>query len=271
MKPFKVLSASALALTLFTSSLSVQAEETESSNKVTEQQSTIQFKMTPSAKKEKINKMKFGKDVTQEQIDNLSDELILELSKDEGEIVSINEQGSVMEPDVKSGSIGVMTIAQSTLKMTVVVQRISEKSGDNFKFVAEADWLKSPTYEFVDTIALAWSDSFTVYHDSSYMVNHLLGNTRYMAGSRNKAVPEVGVGHDVDLLVGWTDDKAILTAKVYKANSSGSANVVAEYGHIKINLSDISLGFSNSPNVTFSVNAASNIDTASPALKAFDY
>jgi hypothetical protein len=202
--------------------------------------------MTKQEREKKVKKLKFDKNkVTQEQINALSDEVLAKLSED-GEIVSITTQESTINTQPKIPGVGRMnsayrlpgtlaTMPTSDFVMTVVAQAIKEKgTADNFQFVAEGDWKVNPDYEFVDTIALAWSDSFTLYYDVSEHYTYKSGKLYMFSGTRNSAKAEAGVGHDVDLKVGYTDDKSILLAKVYKANSKGSGNVVGEYGHVQL-------------------------------------
>ncbi|HZG55319.1 hypothetical protein, partial [Paenibacillus sp.] len=49
-------------------------------------------KITKEEREEKLKKMKFSKDITQEQIDLLSDAMIMELSKQDGEVVRISSR-----------------------------------------------------------------------------------------------------------------------------------------------------------------------------------
>ncbi|HZG55318.1 hypothetical protein [Paenibacillus sp.] len=160
----------------------------------------------------------------------------------------------------------------SEFKMTTVAQRIYELSTsyDNFQFITEGDWIVNPNYEFTDAIALAWSDEFTVYDDYSYIIS---GNWYdYSRTSLNAVVPEGGVGYDVDLQVGTDDDAVFLVATVYKNATTGTANVVGEYGHVEIMASSIGLGFSSTPpSVSMSVGFQSNLEKASPAYDDFAY
>lgn len=75
--------------------------------------------------------------------------------------------------------------------------------------------------------------------------------------------------------LGVTDDKAVLVAKVYKPNSSGSANVVAEYGHVELSASIVDVNFSFNgkkfPTIGFTVSFFSKINKAIPAYTDFTY
>jgi len=224
-------------------------------------------------RQEKLKKLKFAKHITQAQIDDLSDAMIDALSEQEGEIVSISHTYRKLEKGNKKGAISTRTIDKDDFKMSVAVQRIYEKSGkDNFKFVATGEWLTDPFYEFTDAIGLAWSDDFTLYYDDCYVWRPLSGRDRDTV-QLNDVDPEEGVAYDVDLIAGKDDEEIVLTAKVYKSNSSGEANVVGEYGHVELVASDISIGFSggSQPEVNMSVSFAADIDMASPDYDSFDY
>jgi hypothetical protein len=215
-------------------------------------------------------------DITEEQIDSLSDAMVRELSRENGEIVSIQVTERNLDNDVSdslsSGSFSIMTMPTSDFVMTTVVQRLSYwgPSYDDFKFTTEGQWLTDPVYEFTDTIALAWSDSFTLYDDEAYIV---LADYPYIDTNtvRNDVVPEVGVGYDIDMQTGRTEESIILYAKVYKYNSTDTANVVGEYGHVEVRPSGVDIGFSSSPDVSMSVGLGSYVNMASPDYAYFSY
>ncbi|MEH7454181.1 hypothetical protein, partial [Gottfriedia acidiceleris] len=206
---------------------------------------------------------------------NLNDAMLYELSKDPGEIVSITEKESKVE-STNSNELYPTLMPTSDFVMTVVAQRISERSGDNFKFTATGDWKASPTWEFTDSIALGWSDNFTLYSDYSYMYGYDVNGAQTLyPGTRNSVKAETGVGHNVSLRPGITDDKAVLVAKVYKNASSGTANVVAEYGHVQLTASVTGISFGagggSAPTIGFSVDWNSKIEEAVPAYDDFSY
>ena len=225
-----------------------------------------------------IDNLDLGEDVEISDIESLDDAMLYELSQDSGEIISITETETETDLDTNSkpSKISIMSMPTSDFKLTVVAQRISEKSGkDNFKFTATGDWKTSPTWEFEDTIALSWSDNFTLYSDYSYMYGIVGGKQTLKPGVRNDAKPEAAVGHDVDLQPAITDDKAVLVAKVYKTNSSGSANVMAKYGHVQLTASVVGLSFGagggSTPTIGFDVDWNSTINQAVPAYTSFNY
>ncbi len=218
---------------------------------------------------EKLAKLDFAENIPATEISSLSDEMILELSKQEGEIISISQ----VEKTLDSSKLKAMS--PSDFKMTVAVQKVPQSydpANDTFNFVAEGDWRAAPFYEFTDSIALAWSDQFTLKSDYAYMV-YSDGTTSSGVTTRSAVTPEAGVAYDVDLLLGKSDDKAILNATVYKKNSTDSANVVGEYGHVELTASnvDVSITGGVTPSVGMSVALTSKINKAFPASQSFNY
>lgn len=235
--------------------------------------------LTKEERKEKIKKIKFsfGK-VKQEQIDELSDEMIEELSKNDGEIVSITQQDSTVQDSSKEVTLSQLRAMPKTdYSMTLVAQRISEKgsSYDNFKFTAEGRWLVNPFWELTDSIAVGWSDNFVMYND--YATHYgLLGAQQYAwSCTRDTIKNQIGVGYDVDLKSGCDDWKTILVAKVYKNNGTGVGSVKTEYMHTSMSPSNptigISLGSDSKPQFSFSVSGATRKENASPAYADFTY
>jgi len=164
----------------------------------------------------------------------------------------------------------------SDFKLTIVTTRINEKKGDNFKFVACGKWLVNPFFEFTDCIGLSWSDNFTLYDSYAYSYTKNYSNGiplyDYSACTLNDVIPEAGVAYDVDLQLGQRDDEIYLVAKTYSyPNSTGTANVVASYGHVVITASGIDVSISSAKEIGMSVGFASSIEKASPAYAAFNY
>ncbi len=185
---------------------------------------------------EKRKNLTFNKDILVEDISTMSDEMILELTKQEGEIVSISQTTKTLHTDETK------MMSKTDFTMTVVVQKINteNKVYDTFKFIVEGDWKTAPFYEFTDAITLAWSNEFTLKNDDAYIV--------YTDGKisrddhdiiRSNVTSEAGLAYDVDLLLGKSDDKVILSATVYQHHSTGKATVIGEYGHVKIGTSDL--------------------------------
>lgn len=222
---------------------------------------------------ESANSVKFSDTVDISKIENLSDYMLAELAKDEGEVVSISEKFTTLNTRSQNAELGgLMPLAMPTsdFKLTTVAQRITEKgsSYDNFKFTVEGQWKVNPNWEFTDTIAVAWSDEFTLYQDYAY-INGYSTDT-----SRAKVNAEKGVAYDVDLQLGKKEESILLIAKVYKNNSTGTANVVGEYGHVELAARDISVSFSGGSGgaeIGMSVGIVDNLNMAVPDYEDFTY
>lgn len=215
----------------------------------------------------KINSLNFDSSIPESKINSLSEATLNELSKDEGEIISIQKLNKNLDTGDPS-LVQPFTMPKSDFELDVVVQRISEKGDnyDNFKFVATGDWKETPFFEFTDVIAIAWSDDFTLYRDYAYIDHGWITTNQ----TRKKVDNEKGVAYNVDLEVGETDKEAVLVAKVYKSNSSGEANVSAEYGHVELTARSVTVGFSGS-DISMSVGIGANLEMASPDYAYFDY
>ncbi len=216
------------------------------------------------------NGLQVESSISVEDIENLSDGMIAELQKDPGTIVSV----STTYFDLESGMETMAVMPKSDFELTVVATRINEKSGDNYKFVACGKWIVNPFYEFTDGIGISWSDEFTLYEDYGYTYSKNSSGIPFYnfdAVVRNEVVPEAGVAHDVDLNLGDRQDEIYLIAKVYKDDSSGSANVIATYGHVVIRPSSIDVSISSGKEIGMSVGLASDIEMASPDYDYFNY
>lgn len=261
-KLFSAVTALALTLSLAPGALAVNTNDTE-----------INQSTSVSERQQLIDSLDLNETIKQSELSLLSNAMLAELNKEDGEIVSIQE----VERNLDNGNpygINLLTMPTSDFKMTVVAQRITEKGSayDNFKFVATGDWIESPFFEFTDTIALSWSDNFTLYSDYAYI--NTGGIYDYTRTQRATVDAEKGIAYDVDLRVGKNDGEVVLVAKVYKNNSTGTANVVAEYGHVEIAARDITVGFSGSKDgaeISMSIGFGANLEKASPAYKDFTY
>lgn len=224
-------------------------------------------------REEKLANLNYDeKTITSEQIINIDDETLAALDPN-GELIAITSQESF---DLGYNPAIPALMPTSDFSMSTYVQRIKDYSAtkyDNFQFTATGKGHVNRNYEFEDTIALAWSDSFTLYHDESMHYTSKDGHNFYYSGTRNKATVETGVGHNIDLKVGQKDIKSTILAKVYASNRSGEGNVVGEYGHVQLSARDITLSFTGGaqPNVGFSIGVGASVNTASPAYSTFKY
>lgn len=222
----------------------------------------------------------WGEEVSASQIANLSENMLNELAEDEGEIVSISEEYSTLNTRYENTDLDqVMPLAMpvSDFKLTTVVQRIYDKdskSYDNFRFAVEGTWIKNPTWEFTDTIAVAWSDEFTLYQDYARIYADGVNSGSTLGATRAKVDPEKGVAYDIDLKTGKRESGIILTAKVYKHNSTGTATVAGEYGHVEITGRDVSISFGGGregASVNMSIGFGASLNMAKPDYASFTY
>lgn len=168
------------------------------------------------------------------------------------------------------------TIPASKLEIFVCVYQISEKPGkDNFKFHAYAEWNSQPILHLTDKLAMAWSDDFTLYYDSCKLYNDIWPSGAFGYCTRSSVTPEAGVSYDCPMRIGaggytpaFDSYAFLLSAKVYKDNSSGSANVVSQYAHKTFGLG-IGVSFSPAPSISFS--GAAIYDLSIPDYAAFSY
>lgn len=155
--------------------------------------------------------------------------------------------------------------------MYVWAEDLTEKNYedyDKWQFNAQGNWVINPKYEFTDVIALSWSDDFTLKSSKC-----TIDNSSYRT-SVNKIAAEEGVAYDVDLQLGYTDKKILLTAEVYKyVDNPGrnSANIVGEYGHLEIKPSSVTVGFDSGKNISMSASLGTNLEMASPDSDNFTY
>lgn len=214
------------------------------------------------------------KSIQESVIDSLPESMKLELQNDESTLVSV----STTYYDLDTGSKTRAVMPTSDFKLTVTASRLSAAqmkkdgvSGDAFKFVATGEWLVNPTFEFTDCMGISWSDSFTLYSHTGYTYSKNANLIDYTAVTLNSVSPEQGFACDVDLLLFSRQDEVTITGKVYKAQSSGSANVCASYGHVIVTPSSVNVTYSSSKQLSMSVSWTSGIQMASPDYKSFNY
>jgi len=229
----------------------------------------------------KLSGLEFSSDITQEQINSLNPAMIHELASEEGEILSIKTTESVLNT-IPGQDASIMQMPKSDFELTVVAQRIPApagypSNGDYFRFLATGDWKIDPFYNFTDAIALSWSDNFTLYEDRAY-VTYGPGDdlTQYETWtSRSTVDAEQGVGYNIDMLYDYIEKYVVLVARVYKhPNETGSANVVAEYGHVQLTGRDVTIGFESGnggSSVSMSVGFGATLNKAIPAYDDFIY
>ena len=148
--------------------------------------------------------------------------------------------------------------------------------GDAFLFLAMGRWYVDPFYEFTDCMGITWSDDFTLYHTSGYVRTNLSEDGSEYVDRRDTMTlktisPEQGFAYNVDLLVNTREDSIVLMGKVYKADSTGSANVCASYGHVIVTAGNVSVTFAEGEPLGMTVPFTSAIESAIPSYDYFNY
>lgn len=224
-------------------------------------------------KEELIQLLTVSEDVSIDELRKLDVITLYELTRDQGEIIDIKEVNNQL--DIPNNNlITPYLMPTSDFSMTVVAQRISERTGDNFKFTATGNWKKDPIWQLVDNIALAWSGGFSVYEDYSYLQGFYGSNQYLLPGVRKTIEPTKGVSHNLNLKVGPKEEKAVLVAKVVKTNSSGHATAVGRYGHVEVrgNIKSVSISISKtSPSISFTGSVGARVNPSSPGYVTFSY
>ncbi|OIU71065.1 hypothetical protein [Rossellomorea aquimaris] len=252
---------------------STKLKEEIEANKLIKKTGKVKKSLTAEERKEIIDNFKYADSVSKDELYNLSDVSLQELNNTNGEIVSVEKVSSYALNSPREGEIVPFTMPTEHFEMTVIALQVGENV---YQFHAEGDWKVNPNYEFTDVIALAWSDNFTLEDDLAYTLEDM-GNDYlerdYIGLIRNDVDPEAGLGYDVDLVLGEDEEAVVLQAIVSAPEESGRANLVAEYGHLEISASDVTLGFSggSSPSVTMEAGFNTNLEKASPAYDSFDY
>ncbi len=171
---------------------------------------------------------------------------------------------------------------ESDFKLTVTVARLSDEimerdgvDGDAFRFIATGEWLVNPFWELTDCIGLSWSDEFTLYGTTGFTFDGEYSNGTPVIDTSemtlNSVSNEIGFAYDVDLVVGERQKEICIACKVYKHESTGTANITATYGHVIISYSDINVSYSYGNGISMGVSWHSQIQMAVPAYKAFEY
>lgn len=217
--------------------------------------------------------------ISSDVVNDLPESMLKEIQNVGGTLVSV----STSYYDLDSGGETRAVMPTSDFKLTVSAARLDDAAmeadgveGDAFVFVATGEWLVNPLYEFTDCIGITWSDEFTLYDDYgfAYTKDYMgLGIPfyNYDALTLNDVSPEQGFAYDANLLLFDRQDEITIVGKVYKEDSSGSANVCASYGHVIIRASSVDVSFSSGNEVAMSVGFVSDIQMASPDYEPFNY
>lgn len=124
---------------------------------------------------------------------------------------------------------------------------------------------------------ISWSDEFTLYFDNGYIYTDNYRGTGepkfdYDAMTLCEVSNEEGVAYEADLALLERQNEVTLVAKVYKEDSSGTANVSAAYGHVIVMPGELSVTFTGNRNIDISVSGFhAEIEMAVPDYKSFTY
>lgn len=173
-----------------------------------------------------------------------------------------------------------LSASASDFSVGISAQRIYEKGSayDNFKLLAACYYFTDLASFMTDVLAIAWSDEFTLYEDYAFETRETYtGSGVYKdiynspALSPNTYNAEIGFSYNYDMSnLSTSPHSVFIVGKVYKLDSSGTANVTAEYAHAIIDC-DVSVSFSIPAGISFSPSAAQGIIKASPNYTNFNY
>lgn len=217
--------------------------------------------------------------ISPDVVNDLPESMLKEIQNVGGTLVSV----STSYYDLDSGTETRAVMPTSDFKLTVTASRLSDETmeadeveGDGFIFIATGEWLVNPLFEFTDCIGITWSDEFTLYDDYGYAYTANYMGTGvplydFDALTLNDVSAEQGFAYDANLLLFERQNEITIVGKVYKDDSSGSANVCASYGHVIITASSIDVSFSSGKEIGMSVGITSGIEMASPDYDYFNY
>lgn len=172
----------------------------------------------------------------------------------EGVIVSVSKE-ILYEKDLASeeSMIPYATITDSYMTLYTTVMKMNDSKYDKFNLGGYFKWNKRPILTHRDGIGLAWSDNFTLESSSMQLYYSSSAFTGYNNSKSilNTVTPEAGVGYTFPIAYNVMPNTptylsyGTIRARVYKLNSSGSANVVTRYVHKKSGVNP-SFSFSSS-------------------------
>lgn len=231
-----------------------------------------------SAPSHQVSGISVASSISNEQIDNLPHAIKDRLQEIDATLVSVSTEYFDLDPN--TGVVTRSTMPEADFEITVTASQLSKsekrydnlnESDDAYEFMAVGRWYVNPNFEFTDCIGITWSDEFTLYKDEGYTYSYGKGYKRYSTMTLNDVSPEQGFAYDADLQLLDRQDEIVIMGRVYKANSSGSANVCASYGHVIITASSVDVSFSSGKEISFGVSWHAGIETASPDYAYFNY
>lgn len=224
--------------------------------------------ITISGKKIKVDSTVSAKELSYLTSDIMSDYV------PEGTLVSVSQtitpMGSVASKPTTSNMLQPLTISADSMTVTATCERIVDKgsSYDEFKFTSWATWSGDPFWHFSDKLALSWSGDFSLY--SSTCACWTSTNVPFY-GTQTDVSPSSGVAFsfpvEYNSNLDWDYTKKVkLIAYVYNTNATGTANLVAKYGHSLL-VVGASVSFPLGGSISFGI----GVDSSIPGSTAWTY
>lgn len=212
--------------------------------------------------------IKFDNSIDIQEVEQLPAEVLKTMQNSDGIIKSLTTQDMDYEEHMTKNK----TMSTNDFSMYVwaedLIENNSDEDADKWRFNAQGTWNINPFYEFTDVIVLSWSDDFTL---DSHKCTIDGSDSRTLTTA---IAPERGVAYDVDLQLGSQDKVILLTADVYKFvdnPDTNNANILGEYGHVKIKPSVVSIEFNSNNEIDMSTSFGSKLEKAVPSRTSFTY
>lgn len=222
--------------------------------------------------------------VSIEEAQQMSDLVLKGITKYDGEVVVLrttrftNEDGEFKEIKETIETDGQVTtssyqINPSDFDLTLAVVRINSPGYDEYVITNTGEWAKyEPLWNLTDIIATSWSDDFTLLDESCVYQGYNAKHGWYHESCSIKKIDaEEGIAHNVNLRVDHTDKAAQQTINIRKSDSQGTMNVVGEYCHVTIGLSNILVTFGAGSAVGFAAGLGTVLYEAEPEFQYIEY
>lgn len=213
--------------------------------------------------------IKFDNSIDIQEVEQLPAEVLKTMQNSDGIIKSLTTQDMDYEEHMTKNK----TMSTNDFSMYVWAEDIEENSYDTtgidrWRFNAQGTWHTNPFYEFTDSIALSWSDDFTLdAHSCTIDGSDSRTSTSTIGAER-------GIAYDVDLQLGSDDKVILLTADVYKFidnPNTNIGNISADYGHVQIKPSTVSVEFNEDNTISMSTSFGTKLKKSLPSHTSFTY
>lgn len=213
--------------------------------------------------------IKFDNSIDIEEIKQIPIEVLQTMKNSEGTIKSLAKHDIEFENATSKSKL----MSTNDFSMYVWAEDIEENSYDTtgidrWRFNAQGTWHTNPFYEFTDSIALSWSDDFTLdAHSCTIDGSDSRTSTSTIGAER-------GIAYDVDLQLGSDDKVILLTADVYKFidnPNTNIGNISADYGHVQIKPSTVSVEFNEDNTISMSTSFGTKLKKSLPSHTSFTY